>query len=131
MSARAGGVFLLEIGTEEIPARMIDGALRDLRLALFNEFEAGRLLPDIDFNIDENIKAFATPRRLAIMAHGLRDRQPDTVQEISGPPVKAAFDTSGRPTKAAEGFARSQGVTVEKAAPTTVGTPGKWAPPAG
>ena len=113
MSGRAGGVFLLEIGTEEIPARMIDGALRDLRLALFNEFEAGRLLPDIDFNIDENIKAFATPRRLAIMAHGLRDRQPDTVQEISGPPVKAAFDTSGRPTKAAEGFARSQDVTVE------------------
>jgi glycyl-tRNA synthetase beta chain len=113
MSARGGGAFLLEIGTEEIPARMIDGALEDLRLALFNEFEAGRLLPEIDFNIDKNIKAFATPRRLAILAHGLRDRQPDTVQEVSGPPAKAAFDSSGRPTKAAEGFARSQGVRVE------------------
>ena len=112
MRSRSAGVFLLEIGTEEIPARMIDGALNDVRLALFNELEAGRLLPDFDFSIDTNIETFATPRRLAIRARGLRDRQPDTVQEITGPPVKAAFDASGRPTKAAEGFARAQGVMV-------------------
>jgi len=112
MSSRAGSVFFLEIGTEEIPARMIEAALTDLRNALLNELEAGRLLPDIDFNVHENIKMYGTPRRLAIRAHGLRDRQPDTVQQITGPSVKAAFDPSGRPTKAAEGFASAQGVKV-------------------
>src|SRR5439155_17372296 len=68
--------------------------------------------PGFDCSIDTNFEALGTPRRLAIRARGLRDRQPDTVQEITGPPVKAAFDASSRPTMAAEGFARAQGVMV-------------------
>jgi glycyl-tRNA synthetase beta chain len=112
MRSRAGSLFFLEIGTEEIPARMIDKGLSDLRRAVFDELEAGRLLPDSGFGIDENIDVFGTPRRLAIRVRGLRDSQPDMIQEVTGPSVKAAFDASGRPTKAAEGFARSQGVAV-------------------
>jgi glycyl-tRNA synthetase beta chain len=57
---------------------------------------------------------FGTPRRLAVRARGLRDRQSDTVQEIAGPSVRAAFDAAGRPTRAAEGFARAQDVEVRE-----------------
>jgi glycyl-tRNA synthetase beta chain len=113
MKARAEGVFFLEIGTEEIPARMLDNALSDLRLVLCRELESGRLLPDGGLDLEENVQTFGTPRRLAIRVSGLRRRQPDVEQEVSGPSVKAAFDASGRPTKAAEGFARSQGIAVK------------------
>jgi glycyl-tRNA synthetase beta chain len=112
MSSRPGSVFFLEIGTEEIPARMIDGALRDLAQGLFNELASGRLVPDGTFGLKDNFEIFGTPRRLAVRVEGVRDRQVDTEEEIVGPPVRAAFDQAGKPTKAGEGFARAQGVPV-------------------
>jgi len=97
--------FLLEVGTEELPASFIDGAIaqwRDRIPASLNE----ALIPATSCQI------FATPRRLAIYLEGLPAQQPDRDEEIKGPPVKAAF-RDGQPTPAAEGFARKQGVRVE------------------
>ena len=112
MTSRSGHVFLLEIGTEEIPARMIERALEDLAKGLFAELVAARLLPDSDFTPSGNIELFGTPRRLAVRARDILARQPDAVEEITGPPVGAAYDAAGKPTKAAAGFARAQGVAV-------------------
>jgi glycyl-tRNA synthetase beta chain len=112
MNAGARGIFLLEIGTEEIPARMIDAALKDLSLGLCSELESGGLLAGVDFSLAKNFEAFGTPRRLAVRVKDVRDRQTDTEEEVTGPPVKVAFDATGTPTKAGEGFARAQGVAV-------------------
>ena len=84
--------FLLEIGTEEIPDWMIEGALDFLR-NLFLEAVGGEIKVDVD----------ATPRRLVLRATGLMERQPDMVQKVSGPAVTA-------PEAAVAGFARKQGV---------------------
>ena len=113
MSVRPGAIFLLEIGTEEIPARMMDGGLRDLAEGLYAELEAARLLPESGSSLAGNVETFGTPRRLAVRVRGLRAQQPDALEEITGPPVGAAFDAAGRPTRAAEGFARAQGVAVD------------------
>lgn len=107
---RTSRAFLLEIGTEEVPAGMIEPALKDLTLGLFNEIVAGRLAPDLDFHPVKNFSSYGTPRRLAVLATGLLGSQPDREEEVTGPPVKSAYDPSGRPTKAAEGFARAHGV---------------------
>ena len=112
MTSRPGSAFLLEIGTEEIPARMIDAALEDLALGLFREIESARLWPGAGIGRQDTLRVFGTPRRLAARAEGILERQPDADQEITGPPVKAAYDARGAPTKAAEGFARAQGVPV-------------------
>jgi glycyl-tRNA synthetase beta chain len=114
MSTRRGRTLLFEIGTEEIPARMIDGALRDLGLRLLGELESGRLLDDAGGRRETDIETFGTPRRLALRVAGVRDRQPDIEEEITGPPVKAAFDKGGNPTPAALGFARAQEVEVRE-----------------
>jgi glycyl-tRNA synthetase beta chain len=106
-----GAAFLLEIGTEEIPARMVQGAIDDLAEALRGSLLEARLDPGQDGSLD--LKTYATPRRLAILAQGLRERQPDRQEEVIGPPVKTAYDSGGRPTRAAEGFARAQGAKVE------------------
>ncbi len=99
--------LLFEIGTEEIPARFIAPALKDLaRLA---REELKRL--GLSF---EGLKTLGTPRRLTLYVAELAERQPDREEEVLGPPKKAAFDAQGRPTKAAEGFARKQGVSVEE-----------------
>jgi glycyl-tRNA synthetase beta chain len=110
MTLRPKGVLLLEIGTEEIPARMIEGALEDLALAVRHELDVSRLVPPVDWQFEKNSEVFGTPRRLALRVTGLLERQPDTEDVVTGPPVKAAFDAAGRPTKAAEGFARALGV---------------------
>ena len=112
MTSRPGSAFLLEIGTEEIPARLIDAALEDLALGLFGVLESSGLLPGVSVRREDTLRVFGTPRRLAARAEGILKRQPDSLQEITGPPVKAAYDAGGAPTKAAEGFARAQGVTV-------------------
>ena len=100
-----GMVFLLEIGTEEIPARMVGGAVGDLGDRLGEELTKAGLPP-------RQIDRFATPRRLAVILRGLLARQPDEEVEVTGAPVRVAFDAAGRPTPAAEGFARAQGVPV-------------------
>ena len=96
--------LLLEIGTEEIPARFLPGAISDLELiaaAVFSEFR-------IPY---EGIKAYATPRRLSLLMQGVSAMQTDNTREVLGPSKKAAFDDAGNPTKAATGFAQSVGVS--------------------
>ncbi|MFZ0427427.1 MAG: glycine--tRNA ligase subunit beta [Acidobacteriota bacterium] len=95
--------FLFELGTEEIPASMIDPALDQMRLAFEklleeNGIEAGA------------IGMSSTPRRLAVFLDGLPDKCPDREETVMGPPASVAFDEAGRPTPAATGFARKQGV---------------------
>ena len=99
--------FLLEIGTEEIPARFINPALKQLAEAAAVEMKRERLVYD-------DIQAFGTPRRLALLVSGLAEKQQVLEEKKKGPAAKAAYDADGNPTKAAEGFARSQGVAVEE-----------------
>jgi glycyl-tRNA synthetase beta chain len=105
--ADPGSSFLLEIGTEEIPARMLPEALESLGRRLHSAVVERGLADE-----GAEVRTFGTPRRLAVRLDGLRPRQPDRVIEVAGPPVQAAFDAAGRPTRAAEGFARAQGVGV-------------------
>jgi glycyl-tRNA synthetase beta chain len=98
--------FLLEIGSEEIPARFIPSAMKDLE-RLVKEGLSGAHLTWQD------MKVLATPRRMALLIDGLSLRQPDREVEIKGPPVSVAFGQDGAPTKAAEGFARKAGVNLE------------------
>ncbi|MEW5762722.1 MAG: glycine--tRNA ligase subunit beta [Bacillota bacterium] len=98
--------FLLEIGTEEIPARFVDGALAELAAVTEQLLVEERLL-------FEDIRTYGTPRRLAVRVFGLAAQQTPLVREIKGPPCRAAFDADGKPTRAAEGFARNQGVRVQ------------------
>jgi glycyl-tRNA synthetase beta chain len=105
--ARAKTVDLvLEIGTEEIPSHSLPKAVRDL------EARAGRLLADARLPARE-VRAYGTPRRLVLCAEDLPGRQETRVTEVLGPPRAAAYDSGGRPTAAANGFAKSQGVPVE------------------
>lgn len=97
--------LLLEIGTEEIPARFLPAALADLKAIaakLFNEHRIG-------YN---SIRTYATPRRLALIMDGVGPVQRDIVKEVFGPSKKVAFDEQGNPTKAAAGFAHSVGINV-------------------
>ncbi len=102
----AAGTLLFEIGTEELP-------VNDLGLAL-NQLEqlVPQMLDDARLSYD-SVQVMGTPRRQAILVHGLASRQPDQIVEVQGPPAKVAFDAEGQPTRAAEGFARKQGVSVE------------------
>lgn len=97
--------FLLEIGAEEIPARFITPALKQLREAAAKELAAERLEHG-------EIQVFGTPRRLAVLVKELALKQQDLREKKKGPAVKAAYDAEGKPTKAALGFARGQGVDV-------------------
>ena len=98
--------FLLEIGSEEIPARFIPDARTELAsraAALLDEAH----LPWRD------IRTLATPRRLVLIIEGLGARQPDRERVIKGPPVRVAFDADGQPTAAATGFARKAGIELD------------------
>lgn len=98
---------LIEIGVEEVPARFLPGALEQLRE------KAGEALRQERIAFKE-IRTYATPRRLAMVAEGIPPMQEDRVSEVFGPPKQAAFTPEGRPTKAAMGFAASQGVRPEE-----------------
>lgn len=98
--------FLLEIGVEELPADDVDAALAQLQTAAPKWFEDLRLA-------HEGVQVSATPRRLVITAAHVAPRQPDRQLKVKGPSADRAYDAEGRPTKAAEGFARSRGVSVE------------------
>src|ERR1700736_1477746 len=97
--------FLLEIGCEEIPARMIDAAALDLRERVHKLLERERLPASKD------IKHFDSPRRLAVLASGIPGAQPDVAEQITGPSVAVAFK-DGEPTPAAHAFAKKAGVEV-------------------
>ena len=97
--------FLVELGTEELPPKAL--------LKLSKSFQAG-----VEEGLRKEslahglVKSFATPRRLAILVRALESNQADRLTEKFGPAVKAAFDTDGNPTRAANGFAKSCGMTV-------------------
>ena len=98
--------LLLEIGTEEIPAGYIEPALKQMEELFAEQVKKNRISFD-------SIHTTGTPRRLALFTSGLPQRQEDIVQEVKGPSAKVAFDENGKPTKAAIGFASSQGVKTE------------------
>ena len=105
-SSETSADFLLEIGTEEIPAGYIPPVLDQLREVAARSLTEARL----PF---EDIRTLATPRRLTLWVKGLTTLQPDQVTEVVGPPKRVAYDGDGNPTKAAIGFAKAQGVNVE------------------
>jgi glycyl-tRNA synthetase beta chain len=97
--------LLLEIGIEEIPARFLTKALADLPALAAQRLGDARLA-------FTQASALGAPRRLALLVRGLADRQPDVSERVAGPPVSAAYDKEGKPTKAAIGFAQRNGVDV-------------------
>lgn len=99
--------LLLEVGVEEIPAAFVPATAAQLETRANEIFEKLRLGTP-------SVRVFVTPRRLALTVQGIPDAQEDAVVEVRGPSVAAAFDEQGRPTRAAEGFARAQGVTVDQ-----------------
>lgn len=100
--------FLVEIGTEELPPK----ALKTLATSFADNVEAELNQAGLTF---DKIEWFAAPRRLAVKVLNLATQQPSKEMEKRGPAVSAAFDAEGKPTKAAEGWARGCGITVEQA----------------
>src|SRR5713226_6822412 len=99
--------FLLEIGCEEIPARMIDAASLELRQRVHKLLERERLLPT------DEISCLDTPRRLAVLAPNISGTQPDVTEQVPGPSISVAFK-DGQPTPAAHAFARKAGVEISQ-----------------
>ena len=99
---------LVELGTEELPPK----ALKSLGEAFATQFEAALAQADLSFG---SVSWFAAPRRLAVYVSALAEGQADKVVEKRGPAVSAAFDADGNPTKAAQGWARGNGISVEEA----------------
>ncbi|VAX01854.1 Glycyl-tRNA synthetase beta chain [hydrothermal vent metagenome] len=99
--------LLIEIGTEELPPK----ALSALSTAFTDGIITGLKNANLEFGA---VKSFATPRRLAILVYELDEVQPDQKIERKGPAVTAAFDEEGVPTKAATGFAKSVGLSVDE-----------------
>lgn len=99
--------LLLEIGTEDIPARFLPSAIQQLK----DSGEAVLKENNIKFS---GTKTYGSPRRLALIVDGISPVQEDRTKEVFGPSRKIAFDENGKPTKAAIGFANSQGINVER-----------------
>ncbi|MCX7795830.1 MAG: glycine--tRNA ligase subunit beta [bacterium] len=98
--------FLLEIGTEELPAVIfpdIIGQIEDRAKNLLDRYR-------IDY---ENIEIFATPRRLILFIYGIGDSQRDEIKKVKGPPKNVSLDNNGNPTKALLGFVERQGCSIE------------------
>ncbi|MBY3789792.1 glycine--tRNA ligase subunit beta [Photobacterium carnosum] len=100
--------FLIELGTEELPPK----ALRTLAEAFAANFEAELKAANLPH---QGIKWYAAPRRLALKVTALAENQPDRIVEKRGPAITAAFDAEGNATKAAQGWARGNGITVDQA----------------
>ncbi|HWN67670.1 MAG TPA: glycine--tRNA ligase subunit beta, partial [Haliangium sp.] len=98
--------LLLEIGTEEIPAGFLTRAIESLSARAEAALTEARLDA-------ERVRVLGTPRRLVLSVARLADRQPDLEERVVGPPARAAFDDAGKPTQAAVGFAKRNGVPVE------------------
>jgi len=98
--------FLLEIGCEEIPARMIDAASQELR-------ERVSVLLNRERLASSDVATFDTPRRLAVLASGISSAQSDVVEQLTGPSVNVAYK-DGQPTPAAQAFAKKAGINVSQ-----------------
>lgn len=98
--------FLVEIGTEELPPTSLK--------SLSDAFSSGILnnLKKQNINV-ESAQAFATPRRLALLIQGLAESTPEVENQVWGPPAKIAFDSDGNPSKAAQAFAKKNGIAVD------------------
>lgn len=101
--------LVFEIGCEELPAWAQPKAADELRILLSKHLTAHQLLPEM-----VQIEVYATPRRLAALCRNVRVAQPETVEEILGPPKQVAFDHVGRPTKALIGFATRHKVSLRQ-----------------
>ncbi|BBH21269.1 glycine--tRNA ligase beta subunit [Paenibacillus baekrokdamisoli] len=99
--------LLLEIGLEEVPARFVRAAMNQLKEKTAKWLETARISHG-------EVKAFATPRRLTVLIQGVEEKQTDVSEEVKGPSRKIALDEQGAWSKAALGFARSQGVDPEQ-----------------
>lgn len=99
--------LLLEIGTEEIPAKFMPGILQQLETVIKSRFQDQR----IGYS---ELRALGTPRRIVLIVRDMADIQQDKTSENRGPSLKVAFDAEGKATKAAEGFARGQGVAADQ-----------------
>src|SRR5437867_971715 len=95
--------LVFELGTEEMPAGAISGAMDQLRGAVVKGLAEARL-PGGD------VRVYGTPRRLIAWAADVPPRQPDEEREVRGPARSVAYDAAGNPTGAAMGFARKQGI---------------------
>ena len=101
--------FILEIGTEELPARYINDVLLQLQTDFGQEFKNAK----IEYGPDPDIDKFGTPRRLVIFIKGVAEKQNDEVKQVVGSTKKVAYDQAGKPTPAAFGFAKTNGVQVK------------------
>ena len=99
--------LLVEIGTEELPPKVLD----KLSEVFENQIKQGLIKAQLNIGTS---KRFASPRRLAVLIKDVATLQPDRQIERRGPALKAAYDKDGKPTKAAQGFARSCGVDIEQ-----------------
>jgi glycyl-tRNA synthetase beta chain len=99
--------LLFEIGVEELPSSFVAGALLALPALATKRFKELRLGHG-------PLHVYGTPRRIALTVEGLADRQTDVSEELTGPPATAAFDAQGKPTKAAEAFAKKLGCSVDE-----------------
>lgn len=97
--------FLLEIGTEELPA----GFANDARIQI--KEIATKWLNENNISFSE-LKTFSTPRRLTLIINDILESQPDINKEVKGPAVSSAYDSEGKPTKALEGFCKSQNIDI-------------------
>ena len=97
--------FVLEIGTEELPARFLSNVEKELA----DRFTAGLKEAGYTFSL---LDTCATPRRSVVIVEGLEDTQPVREVLVMGPPARIAFDAEGNPTKAAQGFAKTLGIDV-------------------
>ena len=100
--------LLIEIGVEELPASWMPGLTRQLADRLTARLNEYRIAPMAA------VESYSTPRRMTARIAKIAERQEDLEETVSGPPVSAAFDAEGKPTPAALGFARKQGVAFEE-----------------
>jgi len=101
------GEYLLEVLSEEIPARMLEPGVRELATRVFEELMARGLGP-------REVETGFTPRRLVLILSGLPEAEPDREEQVMGPPVRAAYTPDGKPTAALLGFAKRTGLEPEQ-----------------
>src|ERR1700676_4328225 len=91
--------FLFEIGCEEIPAGMLPGAMKELKVIL------EKYLATYNLAQGSPVEVYGAPRRLAASCANVRVKQADEIKDVQGPSKSVAYDAAGKPTRAAEGFA--------------------------
>jgi glycyl-tRNA synthetase beta chain len=109
---KTSGELLFEIGCEEIPAGMIERAARELKALLAKHLATARLVDEP--TAEDLIETFGAPRRLVAIVKNVRLKQEDITREILGPPKAVAYDSQGKPTRAALSFSEKQSIPVDK-----------------